>query len=141
MNFILGVLTDKINIKNDKKSITKDIINFTNLANLNPIEKTEKAEKTEKTENSGNLLENLLAEIKNLNTNKDISKIDDSYDYLLRMSIFSLTYEKVKELIQDIKKSKSQIKKLNLLTEKELWITDINNFEKTNFEKTNFEKN
>ena len=58
----------------------------------------------------------------------------DSYDYLLNMSIYKLTFEEIEDL-----KKKKEIKETeyNLLyskTEKDLWIEDITEF-KTNYTK------
>ena len=38
-------------------------------------------------------------------------KVDDSYDYLLRMPIYSLTKEQYDKLKEDIKLKKAEIKK------------------------------
>jgi DNA topoisomerase-2 len=56
-------------------------------------------------------------------------KDDANYDYLIRMPIYSLTKEKVKELLQE---KEAKIKELDILkakTDKDLWEADLRIFE------------
>lgn len=54
-----------------------------------------------------------------------ITKIDDSYDFLLRMPIYSLTNEKVAELLKQIKESKAEYKEIALRPEEDMWTNDL----------------
>lgn len=66
-------------------------------------------------------------------------KKDDKYDYLLMMQIQSITQDKIRELQEEIDKLKKQIKKLQKTPYTDLWLDDIEKFEKA-FEKHMEEK-
>ena len=55
-------------------------------------------------------------------------KIDDSYGYLLRLPIKSFTEEKVAELLDDIFKLEKEISTLMSISEKTMWLNDIEEF-------------
>ena len=73
------------------------------------------------------------------NKNEEEEQQDDSdekknvsihgYEYLLRMQISSITAEKIEKLIDDISNKEEAHEKLSGITEKELWINDLNEFE------------
>ena len=56
---------------------------------------------------------------------QNIDKIEDSFDYLLNMPIYSLTKEKIEELINKAKNKKEQIKDLTSKTARDLWLEDL----------------
>lgn len=56
---------------------------------------------------------------------KDIIKVDNSYDYLLRMPIYSITEEKLKELKELVKKLKSDVQALMKKSEESIWMEDL----------------
>jgi DNA topoisomerase-2 len=58
-----------------------------------------------------------------------IRKVDDSYEYLLRMAISSLTKEKYVQLQEKIKAMKESFKELKGKTIQELWLSDIEELE------------
>jgi len=65
---------------------------------------------------------------------KDLGKleyvsIDDSYDYLLNMSIWNLTSEKISELNKKIRNIKLEIKRVNELNPIDIWLDDLDNLE------------
>lgn len=60
----------------------------------------------------------------------DIDKIDRSYDYLLRMPIFSLTKELFDKLKKDLKVKKEEIKKIKATKPKDMYIKDLNDLKK-----------
>ena len=63
--------------------------------------------------------------IKKLDTIKGITKIDDSYDYLLTMPIHSISYEtltKLKSDIKDLKEKQKEIKNTDINT---MWLSDL----------------
>jgi DNA topoisomerase-2 len=66
-----------------------------------------------------------------LNKIPRILKVDDSYDYLLRMAISSLTQEKYKDLQEKIKEMKAQYNILKKKTPQEIWLEDIKELEKS----------
>jgi DNA topoisomerase-2 len=78
-----------------------------------------------------------VAESKIINTleergyDEDPKKLSDEggYDYLLRMPVRSFTEEKVKQLQNDIKSNKQVLDNLVKTTEKEMWITELDEFE------------
>ena len=62
--------------------------------------------------------------IKDMESNK-LMKIDDTYSYLLNMSIYSLTKEKVDELNAQLKKKEDEYKVLKKTSESQLWLSDL----------------
>lgn len=58
-------------------------------------------------------------------TNNNFNMIDNSYNYLLNMSISSFTKEKLQELKEDYDKYQEKYKKLELATESELWLSEL----------------
>ena len=59
-----------------------------------------------------------------------LEKIDDSYDYLLRMPIYSLTKEIFEKLKEDFTDKKAEIKKLEETDPKDLYLEDLNELKK-----------
>jgi DNA topoisomerase-2 len=56
---------------------------------------------------------------------EDIVKQNDSYNYLLNMSLSSITKEKMEELKEEIKELKTKIKDLKSTDETTLWLNDL----------------
>jgi DNA gyrase/topoisomerase IV subunit A len=59
-----------------------------------------------------------------------LDMIDDSYDYLLRMPIYSLTKEVYDKLKEDFKNKKEEIKFLEATEPKDMYITDLSEIKK-----------
>jgi DNA topoisomerase-2 len=59
-----------------------------------------------------------------------LDKIDDSYDYLLRMPIYSLTKELFEKLKEDFTTKKAEIKKLEETDPKDMYLDDLNDLKK-----------
>lgn len=59
-----------------------------------------------------------------------LDKIDDTYDYLLRMSIWSLTKEMYEKLKEDFKLKKEEIEKLSLVDPKDMYLNDLGELKK-----------
>ena len=59
-----------------------------------------------------------------------IEMIDDSYDYLLRMPIYSLTKEMFEKLKADFTSKKEEIEKLKLIDPKDMYIEDLSELKK-----------
>lgn len=60
----------------------------------------------------------------------NLDKIDGSFDYLLRMPIYSLTKELFEKLKSDFTSKKEEIKKLESTDPKEMYIIDLNELKK-----------
>jgi DNA topoisomerase-2 len=60
---------------------------------------------------------------------KKYDKINDSYDYLLRMQIRSFTPEKIASITNDIESLIQKRDELEATSEKQLWINDLDEFE------------
>lgn len=60
-----------------------------------------------------------------LNKVKEINKLDNKYDYLLNMNIMSLTEERMKKLLNDIKTKKAQLDKLKNSEATNIWLDEI----------------
>lgn len=59
-----------------------------------------------------------------------LEKIDDDYDYLLRMPIYSLTIEMFDKLKEDFKSKKEEIDKLKSIESKQMYLDDLNELKK-----------
>ena len=59
-----------------------------------------------------------------------LDKIDDSYDYLLRMPIYSLTKEVFDKLKEDFSAKKEEIKALEATDPKDMYILDLTELKK-----------
>ena len=59
-----------------------------------------------------------------------LDKIDDSYDYLLRMPIYSLTKEMYEKLKEDFKLKKEEIIKLEATDPKDMYLLDLTELKK-----------
>jgi DNA topoisomerase-2 len=59
-----------------------------------------------------------------------LDKIDDSFDYLLRMPIWSLTKEMYEKLKEDFKIKKEEIEILNAVDPKDMYINDLSELKK-----------
>ncbi len=59
-----------------------------------------------------------------------LEKIDDSYDYLLRMPIYSLTKEMFEKLKEEFKLKKEEITKLEATDPKDMYISDLSELKK-----------
>ena len=57
-------------------------------------------------------------------------KIDDSYNYLLNMSIYSLTKEKYEDLINKAKQKKDLIDEISGKNPKDMYLEDLNELKK-----------
>lgn len=62
---------------------------------------------------------------KNLDENQKIIKIEDSYDYLINLSIRALTKEKYDTLKKIIKESKIEFKEMSKRTITEMWLKEL----------------
>lgn len=63
--------------------------------------------------------------IKDIKKFENIIKYDDSYDYLLRLPIYSLTEEKMKELLDKIKNNKKELDVLSNKSVETLWWEEL----------------
>lgn len=63
--------------------------------------------------------------ITQIEQNEKIKKVEDSYDYLLRMPIYSLTKEKVQEIKEQITDTKNEIDTLKNTPLEEIWKGDL----------------
>jgi DNA gyrase/topoisomerase IV subunit A len=91
--------------------------------------------------NKGKFIKNILdgkLEIKNKPKNEiivsietlSIEKIDDSYDYLLRMPLWSLTFEMFEKMKKDWTSLKKEIEDLEKIEPKDMYLTDLKDLKK-----------
>lgn len=59
-----------------------------------------------------------------------LEKIEDGYDYLLRMPIWSLTKELFEKLKEDYKTKKAEIESLSLVEPKDMYLNDLSELKK-----------
>ncbi len=65
--------------------------------------------------------------IKQLETNNNIKKINNNYNYLLNLTCSQLTKEKYNKLKEQVKNDKEQLKSINQIDIKDMWINDLDN--------------
>ena len=65
--------------------------------------------------------------VKDLQKIKTIIKVQDSYDYLLKMPIYTLTKEKIEELQKLLDEKTKELEDLQKKTPEDLWIEDLKN--------------
>lgn len=65
---------------------------------------------------------------------KGYDKIDDKYDYLLNMSMWSLTAEKVGKIRDDLKSAKTKLDTIKKTSEKDMWLAELEELEKKYYE-------
>ena len=68
--------------------------------------------------------------VKQLDKIEKIIKQDDSYNYLLNMSISSITKEKMIDLKEKVGELKNLIIELKATSEKDMWLKDLDEFQK-----------
>jgi len=61
---------------------------------------------------------------------KKIEKHKDSYDYLINISLISLSKERLEELQQNFNKIKLEIEQITAITETEMWLSELNDLKK-----------
>ena len=60
-----------------------------------------------------------------------MTMVDDSYDYLLGMPIYSLTKEKIDELKEQYEKKKIELEEIKKTEITKMWLKDLRNLKKT----------
>lgn len=68
----------------------------------------------------------IISDIEKMN----LDKIDNSFDYLLRMPIYSLTKELFENLIKDLNDKEMELNKIKLVKVEDMYIEDLNNLKK-----------
>ena len=68
--------------------------------------------------------------VKQIENEPKIIKIDNSYDYLLSMAIYSLSAERLEELKKQIEEAKAEYNKINETTIEQMWTNDLNELKK-----------
>ena len=61
---------------------------------------------------------------------KDYPEINESYDYLLKLPIYTLTKEEIDKLLKEKDNLIKQHEELSALSSKDMWLNEINTFEK-----------
>jgi len=118
MNFIQLILTNSMPFKNLNKGQVIELLKTKNF--LSHSELKRKYKNVFKINSTDVLIDESQDEIKE-NSHSD-------YDYLMNMNIWSLTYDKVKDLEAQIEVYSKEIKNLENSDEKELWINDLQEF-------------
>ena len=106
--FIKAIISGDLRVQNRKRC---DIISDLRRFNYDPFPKTPKSDKDEHSEA------------------EDSVPDGTDYDYLLSMQIYSLTVEKVAELVRQVEAKKTEIDQLLALSPIDLWNRDLDAFE------------
>ena len=103
----LQTLKDEMKVLNNKALFIDNIINNVIFINNKPKSEIEKQLETLK-----------------------FDKVEDNYNYLLSMSIYSLTKEKYDELKKQIKNKEDEFNKLLNMKIEDIWLNELNELEK-----------
>jgi DNA topoisomerase-2 len=66
--------------------------------------------------------DNIIAQLEKI---EKIKKVNDSYDYLLALSIYNLTSERLEELKKQIEDGKEEYKKIKETSIQDMWLDDL----------------
>lgn len=61
---------------------------------------------------------------------KEYLQVNDSHDYLIKIPIYNLTTDKVKEFEDELLACEARLKELQETTETQMWLTELTDFEK-----------
>ena len=137
--FIKMVIEDELIIKKKKRVILVNELydlKFDTQTMLN-----EKKMKTKEEKNAEIELQNNNADSQNNNNEEEVEEEQDGnkkiklkvpikeYDYLLNMNLWSLTYEKIEELLKQKEQKEKELDILEKTEVETLWDNDLNSFE------------
>ena len=130
--YLLDKLNHDIKFLGNKKRFLEEVMNGT-------VKLFDDSGKTRKSKKTVTLISDLEAmgydkEIKDICEKEDDDKDDEEttggYDYLLRLQFRSITEEKINKLKNDISSKIKSKNELDKTSEKEMWISDLDDFEK-----------
>ena len=125
--FILAVIDEEIKVKNvKKKDICKQLLakNFTQMKDMPKILSTKPQFLDKKPKNAEE-------EGENENEEQQIEKEEDlykEYSYLLNMSIWSLSFEKVEAMKKEVKSKEEELNVVEKTTLEMMWVNDLDQF-------------
>ncbi len=108
IKFILDIIENRLEINNKKKEFIENYLEENNF----PKKKIEINESNE------------------INNNDIYQKIKENYDYLIKMPIWNLTYEKKEELLKELNNKKDILSNIEKKKKEEIWLEDLQIFEK-----------
>ena len=118
IKFILDIIENRLKINNTKKSIIEEFLE----KNDYPKKSLKNVEQKKVSDNNDNN--------DNDNNSKDTIKVKSNYDYLIKMPIWNLTYEKKEELLKELNNKKDMLSSIEKKKIEELWLDDLTSFEK-----------
>ena len=125
--FIIAVITDEIKVRNvKKKEICTQLLQqgFVQMKDMPKIASTKPQFQEKKPINAQDTTENNDVEVEN----PEPESLFKEYSYLLSMSIWSLSYEKVEELKKEREKKVDELKIIKETTLETMWINDLDQF-------------
>ena len=72
---------------------------------------------------------------------KSYDKVDDNFNYLIKMSMDSVSEESIKKLVEELNKLQQELEVLTNTTIEEMWIKELNILEETIIDNKNTIKN
>ena len=120
-------LRNKLQLVSVKVQFIEDIIN--KKIKINNVPKAELIEQLT-TKKYPMMLNSVLYNQEGLESLKKSDRDSASYDYLIKLPIYSLTKEKIEELKAEKDKLLKQLASLDAKTVKQLWLDDLEVFEK-----------
>ena len=124
---MLKELTNKLLLVSTKVKFIEDIIN--KKIKINNVPKLQLIEQLNN-KNYPKMINSILYNNEELEKMKKSDKDSASFDYLIKMPIYSLTKEKIDELKEEKDKYNYNINELKSKSVKQLWLDDIEVFEK-----------
>ena len=125
--FILAVINEEIKVRNvKKKDICKQLLEkkFTQMKDMPKILSTKPQFLEKKPQNAEE-------EGENENEEQKVEKEEDlykEYSYLLNMSIWSLSFEKVEAMKKEVKKKEEELNVVEKTTLEMMWVNDLDQF-------------
>ena len=126
--FIRAVIDEEIKVRNVKKlDICQQLFlkKFVQMKDMPKILSTKQIEKKPKVVNDDQEENAENAENDDMIETEDLTK---EYNYLLSMSIWSLSYEKVEQLKKEVTRKEEELNVVNKTTLEMMWINDLDQF-------------
>ena len=132
VRFIKAVISEELILKNKKRVILVNELLDSGYDTMSKLEKLRIKSKEEKEAEIEMINQNIQNEDENENGNNNNNikqKVPaKEYDYLLTMPLWSLTYEKVEELLKQKEEKEKELANLLKTTKEKMWVNDLDEF-------------
>jgi DNA topoisomerase-2 len=122
--FIIGVIEDEIVIKNVKKRVICDVLKAKGFTQMKDIKKIKSTKVATGGESKKDELEEEV-EPEDQKETGETANLIKQYNYLLNMNLWSLSYEKVQNLIDEFDRKSKELVEIKNTDSKTMWEKDI----------------